>query len=44
MRDAQESGEAVIFYSATHVGRRFTSGSHMLDEARITRFASEFDP
>jgi len=26
------------------VGQRFTSGSHLLDEAQIKKFASEFDP
>lgn len=27
-----------------HVGQRFTSGTHALDERQITAFASEFDP
>jgi acyl dehydratase len=27
-----------------YVGQRFTSGSHVLDETQIKRFAREFDP
>jgi acyl dehydratase len=45
MADAHTSGEAPVFYlDDLHVGQRFTSASHTLDEAQIKRFASEFDP
>ena len=45
MADAQKFGEAPVFYfEDMYVGQRFTSGSHVLDEAQIKRFASEFDP
>jgi acyl dehydratase len=27
-----------------HVGQRFASGTHLLDEAQITQFAAAFDP
>ena len=43
--DAQKPGEAPVSYlDDLHVRQRFTSGSHLLDEAQIKRFASEFDP
>ena len=36
MTDAQKPGEAAIFYlDDLHVGQRFTSGSHVLDDAQI---------
>ena len=45
MTDAQKPGEAAIFYlDDLHVGQRFSSGSYVLDEAQIKRFATEFDP
>jgi acyl dehydratase len=45
MTEKHKPGEAPIFYlDDLHVGQRFTSGSHVLDEAQIKRFASEFDP
>jgi acyl dehydratase len=34
----------VYYLDDLHVGQRFTSGSQVLDEAQIKRFASEFDP
>src|SRR5262249_46050536 len=41
MTDAQKPGAAAIFYlDDLHVGQRFTSGSHVLDEAQIKRFAT----
>src|SRR5215831_1847828 len=45
MTNAQKPSEAAIFYlDDLHVGQRFTSGSHVLDEAQIKRLATEFDP
>src|SRR5215467_13883727 len=34
----------VYYLDDLHVGQRFTSGSQVLDETQIKRFASEFDP
>src|SRR5437899_11496290 len=34
----------LLYLDDLHVGRRFTSGTHALDERQITAFASEFDP
>jgi len=34
----------VYYLDDLHVGQHFTSGSQVLDEAQIKRFASEFDP
>ena len=40
-----EPGEAAIFYlDDLYAGQRFTSSSHVLDKAQITRFATEFYP
>src|SRR6267378_2008475 len=33
-----------LYLDDLHVGRRFTSGTHALDEEQITAFAREFDP
>jgi acyl dehydratase len=33
-----------LYLDDLHVGQRFTSGSHAVDEGQITKFASEFDP
>jgi acyl dehydratase len=33
-----------LYLGDFHVGQRFTSGSHAVDEDQITRFAREFDP
>jgi acyl dehydratase len=33
-----------LYLEDLHVGQRFTSGSHRMDEARIKSFAEEFDP
>src|SRR5262245_43146309 len=33
-----------LYLDDLRVGRRFTSGTHALDERQITAFASEFDP
>ncbi len=34
----------LLYLDDLHVGRRFTSGTHALDEKQITAFAREFDP
>ena len=39
-----EPTNALLYLDDLHVGRRFTSGTHALDERQITTFASEFDP
>jgi acyl dehydratase len=45
MAEVRKPGEAPVFYlDDLHVGQRFTSGSHVFDEAQIKRFATEFDP
>lgn len=33
-----------LFLEDLHVGQRFSSGSHMIDEAQIKEFATRFDP
>ena len=43
--DAEKPGRAAPLYlDDLHVGQRFSSGSHKLDEAQIRGFAREFDP
>jgi acyl dehydratase len=44
MTDSQSPGGAVFYLDDLHVGQRFASGSHVIDEAQIKRFAAEFDP
>ena len=45
MADADRPGAAPPFHlDDLHVGQRFTSSSHVLDETQIKAFASEFDP
>jgi len=39
-----EPTSELLYLDNLHVGRRFTSGTHALDERQITTFASEFDP
>ena len=34
----------LLYFDDLHVGRRFTSGTHALDEAQIKAFAARFDP
>lgn len=34
----------LLYLDDLHVGRRFTSGTHALDERQIKAFASAFDP
>jgi acyl dehydratase len=33
-----------LYLDDLHVGQRFTSGSHAIDEAQIKAFAAQFDP
>lgn len=44
MADADGPGVSPFHLDDLHVGQRFTSGSHVLDEAQIKGFAREFDP
>src|SRR5229473_2381140 len=37
-----EPTSALLYLDDLHVGRRFTSGTHALDERQITAFASEW--
>jgi acyl dehydratase len=42
-----ESGDPAanaLFLEDLHVGQRFASGSHTIDEAQIKTFAAQFDP
>ena len=39
-----ESSGQRLYLDDLQVGRRFTSGTHALDERQITAFAQEFDP
>jgi len=39
-----EPTSELLYLDDLHVGRRFTSRTHALDERQITAFASEFDP
>jgi acyl dehydratase len=41
MTNARKPG---FYLDDLHVGQRFSSGSYVLDEAQIKRFATEFDP
>jgi len=43
MRTAEPTSE-LVYLDDLRVGRRFTSGTHALDERQITAFAREFDP
>ena len=33
-----------LYLEDLHVGRRFTSATHLVDEAQIKAFAAQFDP
>src|SRR2546423_13252251 len=37
-------GKESLFLDDLHVGQRFTSGSHPIDEEHIKAFAQQFDP
>src|SRR5688500_11595177 len=39
-----ESTSDLLYLDDLHVGRRFTSATHTLDERQIVTFAREFDP
>ena len=41
---ATTTPDEVLYLDDLHVGRRFTSGTHALDERQIISFAREFDP
>ena len=41
---AGSDGEAALTLDDLHVGQRFESGTHTVDEAQIVAFAAEFDP
>jgi acyl dehydratase len=43
MNPATEKSQG-LYLEDLHVGQRFVSGSHRMDEARIKEFATEFDP
>jgi acyl dehydratase len=36
--------EVPFYFDDLHVGQRFVSGTHEVDEAQITQFARQFDP
>jgi acyl dehydratase len=36
--------ETLLYFDDLHVGQRFTSATHTLDEAQIKSFARQFDP
>ncbi len=40
----QAGGKTSLFFDDLHVGQRFASGSHALDEEQVKAFAREFDP
>ena len=44
MTQAEEPMSKLLYLDDLRVGRRFTSGTHALDERQITVFAREFDP
>lgn len=45
MVDTDEPGAvAPLYLEDLHLGQRFTSGSHVIDEAQIKAFAAQFDP
>ena len=43
LQQAHQHGER-LYLDDLHVGQRFTSGTYLMDEARIKEFAAEFDP
>jgi acyl dehydratase len=40
----RKSAATGLFLDDLHVGQRFSSGSHKIDEAQIKAFAAQFDP
>ena len=43
MQPADQAG-GQLYLDDLHVGQRFTSGTYLMEEARIKEFAAEFDP
>jgi acyl dehydratase len=44
MVEASKSALNALFLDDLHVGQRFSSGSHTIDEVQIKAFAARFDP
>ncbi len=44
MAEAGKSASNALFLEDLHVGQRFSSGLHTIDEAQIKAFAAQFDP
>jgi len=44
MNPAADIGDNRLYLDDLHVGQRFSTGAHALDEAQIKAFAQEFDP
>jgi acyl dehydratase len=45
MTDSTNTGEReLLYFDDLHVGQRVVSRTHLLDEAQIVAFASQFDP
>ena len=44
MVEANNPTPNALFLEELHVGQRFSSGSHTIDEAQIKEFAAQFDP
>ena len=40
----QPAGSQGLYLDDLHVGQRFTSGTHLIDEEQIKAFARQFDP
>lgn len=40
----QQSGPALLYLDDLHVGQRFVSSMHLIDEEQIKTFARQFDP
>ena len=39
-----DASDGRLYFDDIHVGQRFSTGTHTLDEAQIKAFAKEFDP
>jgi acyl dehydratase len=37
-------GKEVLYFDDLHIGQRFVSGTHLIDEEQIKAFATQFDP
>jgi acyl dehydratase len=44
MTESDERGGNRLYLDDFHVGQRFSSGTHRIDEAQIKAFARQFDP